>query len=262
LWRAPSRIAQPLSAAAHGLGRRLGPPPAWVAAGGLVGVLPLLGDYLIGGPWPTAPLITAVLATALLVAAVASDSLARGLGALAGVFLAHNALAIALVAHDPTGMARILDGGVAYWGQSRHWILTGINPEYELGQWVPAHLQLLLAMVLFTYSSLGLVTLCQGVAEVDLTNFYVGELIAHSHRPWLAIALGWHPWSVCRGVGYVFLTYELASLSFEHLTGVPTSTRRRRVWRWTAGLSFLLIDGIVKFIFLDTVRCLLAGNLL
>jgi hypothetical protein len=259
VWRFPGWIARPVFQSVDRLGSQLGPLPVWIALGTAIGGLPVLGDYF--WQWPTAWVITPVMATVLLLAAVASDSMARGLGALAGVFLAHNAVAIALVARDPDGMARILPGGEAYWRQSHEWIVTGFSPEYDLSWWVPAHFQLLGAMIVFTYSSLGLVTLCQGSYEVDLMNFYVGELIAHSHNPWLAVALGWHPWSVCRGVGYLFLTYEIASLSFEHITGTRLSSRRRRVARWSAGLGFLLIDGIVKFFFLDTVRGLLASNL-
>jgi hypothetical protein len=260
LWRSPAWLARPLFASIERLGRRLGPVPVWVVLGAAIGVFPLLGDYLT--QWPSACVTTPLLATVLLLAAVASDSMTRGLGALAATFLAHNAVAIALVACDPAGMAKVLPGGEAYWRQSHQWIATGYSPEYELYWWVPAHFQLLASMVFFTYSSLGFITLCQGAYEVDLMNFYVGELIAHSHDSRLAIALGWHPWSVCRGIGYLFLTYEIASLSLAHLTGVRLCTRQRRIARWSAGSSFLLIDGIVKYFFLDTVRRLLASNLI
>jgi hypothetical protein len=260
VWRSPGWIARPFLASADRLGSSLGPVPVWIVLGTAIGGLPVLADYFTH--WPVAWVTTSVMATVLLLAAVASDSMTRGIGALGAAFVAHNAVAIALVAHDPAGMANVLPGGEAYWEQSHQWILTGYSPEYDLSWWVPAHFQLLFAMILFTYTSLGFVTLCQGAYEVDLMNFYVGELINHSHHPWLAVALGWHPWSVCRGAGYLFLTFEIASLSFEHLTGVRLSSRRRRIARWSAGLSFLLIDGIVKFCFLDTVRRLLASNLL
>jgi hypothetical protein len=260
VWRFPAWVASPVFRSVERLGSRLGPVPVWIALGAAAGGLPVLGDYFL--QWPTAWVTTAVMATVLLLAAVASDSVARGLGMLAAVFLAHNAVAIALVSRDPGGMANIMLGGEAYWRQSHEWIVTGFSPEYDLRWWVPAHFQLLASMIVFTYSSLGLVTLCQGSYEVDLMNFYVGQLITHSQNPWLAVGLGWHPWSVCRGIGYLFLTFEIASLSFEHVTGVRLSTRRRRVARWSAGLGFLLIDGIVKFFFLDTVRGLLASNLL
>jgi hypothetical protein len=260
VWRFPAWITRPVFRSVDRLGSRLGPVTVWIILGTAIGVFPVLGDYIT--QWPSAWVTTPVLTTVLLLAAVSSDSMARGLGALAAAFVAHNAAAIALVAHDSEGMAKILLGGEAYWRQSHQWILTGVSPEYELSWWVPAHFQLFASMVLFTYSSLGLVTLCQGAYEVDLMNYYVGELITRSHHPWLAIALGWHPWSVCRGVGYLFLTYEITSLSFEHLTGARLSSRRRRIARWSAGLSFLLFDGIVKFFFLDTVRRLLASNLL
>ena len=73
-----------------------------------------------------------MIATVLLLAAVTSDSMARGIGMLAAVFLAHNTVAIALVSHDPSGMAKILLGGEAYWRQSHEWIVTGFSPEYDL----------------------------------------------------------------------------------------------------------------------------------
>jgi hypothetical protein len=258
-WRPPASLARPLFESIERLGTRLGPVPVWIVLGTAIGVLPVLADYFT--QWPSARVTTPVLATVLLLAAVASDSMTRGLGALGATFLAHNAVAVALVAFDPAGMAKVVVGGEAYWQQSHQWIATGYSPEYELSFWVPAHFQLLASMVFFSYSSLGLVTLFQGAYEVDLMNFYVGELVAHSQDRWLAIALGWHPWSVCRGIGYLFLTYEIASLSLEHLTGLSLSTRQRRLARWSAGLAFLLIDGIVKYFFLDTVRRLLASNL-
>ena len=191
VWRSPAWFCAPVLCSVGRLGSRLGPLPVWIGLAAAIGALPVVGDYLTG--WPAAWVITPALATVLLLAAVASDSFARGLGALAACFLAHNAVAIALVARDPDAMAGVLLGGQAYWRQSHQWIVTGVSPEYDLRWWLPAHFQLLGSMVLFTYSSLGLVTLCQGSYEVDLMNYYVGQLITHSHNPWLAPGAGLAP---------------------------------------------------------------------
>src|SRR5262249_10273726 len=134
--------------------------------------------------------------------------------------------------------------------------------EYDPGWWLPAHVQLLAGMVLFCYTSLGLIPLWQGLYEVDLMNFYVGRLIAHSHAPGLALAVGWPPWSLGRGVGYLFLTYEVTAWSFTGLTGAPPSRPSGRRWRWGLGLAFLGLDVLLKAFFLEDVRRLLAGNLI
>ncbi len=253
-WRPSSSIASRTLRAARGLSDRIGPWPCWCVLGALAGALPLLFSYAVGRPEPR--LASALFLTPLLVASVARDGLARGFGLLGSAFLAHNSLAVGLVAHDPSGMAPVLSDGSAYWAKSRAWIETGVCPEYDLSYWLPAHLLLLGLMIGHTYLSLGLATLCQGLHEVDLMNYYVGQLVANSRDPWQAVLLGW------RGVGYLFLTYEVASWSLARLTGTSLSTPRRRATRWGLGLGFLVLDGLIKYHFLETVRKQLARNLL
>jgi hypothetical protein len=262
IWpvRVPARTAAQIYRAVQGLGERLGAWPRWLLAGALVGALPLLPDVVFGVSF--SHFLTAILLLPLLAAAVAHDAIGRGLGVVAAAFLAHSALTIALFAAASDRLATQFPPGAAYWTQTHDWLVTGVSPEYELGHWVPAHAQLLAAVLLFTYTSLGFVVFWQGLYEVDLMNGYVSQLLLHARDPWTVLALGWHPWSVCRGVGYLFLTFEVASLSLSRLTGVPLSTPARRRRRWLVGLGFLALDGVVKFFWLDPVRRALAANLL
>ena len=64
-----------------------------------------------------------------------------------------------------------------------------------------------------------------------------------------ALAVGWHPWSLCRGLGYGLLTFEVVSYSYQRLTGSTVSTPRRRAWRWALGLALLVLDGMLKWLF-------------
>lgn len=258
-WRPSATISRRTLNQAQRLADAVGPLPNWLLLGALCGALPLLCGYAT--QWPDAGLMGSLLIVPVLIAAVSRDRFWHGLAAVGAAFGTHSALAIAIVAHDPDSLVHVLTGGHAYWVQSRQWILTGVSREYELSWWLPAYFQLLSAMVFFTYTSMGLVTLWQGFYEVDLMNFYVGQLVAHSHSPWVAVAVGWHPWSVCRGLGYLLLTYEVVSLSLERLTGTPLSTAARRRLRWGLGLSFLVADGLVKYFFLETVRGVLHTNL-
>lgn len=257
--RLPGGLRAPALASARSLGERLGPLHRWLVVGSIIGTGPLLFDYATG--WPASRLTVAVLLTPLLVAAVARDSLGRAFAAIGAAFVAHSWLFMTLAAHDAGGLATSFPDGEAYWKQSRSWITTGVCQEYDVTWWLPAHFQLLGVMALFSYVSLGFVTFWQGLYEVDLMNFYVGQLMAHSRSPWLACALGWHVWSLCRAIGYGILTFEVTSFSFERLTGARLSTPFRRGSRWLAGLAFLGLDALLKFSLLESVREMLAANL-
>jgi hypothetical protein len=257
--RLPDWMGARVLAAARDLGGRLGPTHRWLLAGVLIGAGPLWLDYRLG--WSVNPLVTALLLTPLLLAGAALDSPVRGLGAVAAAFAAHSVVVIALAQADPEGLARVLKEGPSYWERSHAWITTGASREYDVAWWLPAHLQLLAAMVALTYTSLGLLPLWQGLYEVDLMNFYVGRLLAGSESPALSLALGWHPWSLCRAAGYLLLTYEVTSLSLARLAGVRLSSPSARRWRWGVGLAFLMLDAAVKYTCLEGVRQALAGNL-
>jgi hypothetical protein len=263
-WLGPLRVPAGVAARSLRMANRLGDQTSrrgtWLWASALVGAVPILVGYATGIPGQH--LVTAVLLTPLLLAAVARDSLTLGAGTLAMAFLTHNAVTIALAAYDPVGLADILPAGADYWQRSRLWIQTGVNPEYDLDWWVPAHFKILTGVALFSYTSLGFLTLWQGFHEVDLMNFYVGQLLMHSHSPWQALLLGWHPWSCCRGLGLVLITFEVASFSFQRLTGTPLSTPRQRSIRWCGGLAFLALDALIKLTCMDLVQRTLAANLI
>ena len=226
----------------------------------LIGLLPVSAAALCRLPIDRP--LTAFALTPLLIAAARRDSVALGLGILAVAFVAHCAAMISLTAFAPQALGAVFPDGAEYWQQSRDWIVTGKNPEYELSSWVPAHFQLAAAGAFLTYTSLGFVLIWEGLFQVDLMNVYVGNLVTQSESVPLALALGWHPWSVLRGIGFLLVGYEMCSLSLERMLGFPLSTRRRRTIRWGVGLGFLLLDGLVKYFLLDTVQQILHDNLI
>jgi hypothetical protein len=227
-------------------------------ASAILGAGPVLLDIEAG--WNLSRWVSALFLSPLLLGAVVRDATVRGLAVMGMAFLSHSAVVIAWVAKQPDRLGEFMPAGQAYWEESRDWILTGHSPEYDLSFWLPAHFQLLGAMFLFTYISLGLATFWQGLFEVDRMNCYVAQLLVHSHNPWLAVAVGWHPWSLCRGMGYLLITFEVVSLSFARLTGMPLSNARTRTWRWVLGLGFLAADGLIKYFALESVRLILAEN--
>ncbi len=205
--------------------------------------------------------VSAALLTLVCLALARRDSALKAVAAISTVFLCHSVLVIGLVRYDHETAQALLPGGAAYWEKQIRWIETGRDPEYELSAWVPAHCTLLAGTTLFSCTSLGLITFLEGLHQVDLMNYYNGRLLAASSSPSISLALGWHIWSLLRGVGYVVLTFELVSVSLQWLSGVRLSTTRKRVLRWGVGLAFLMLDGIVKYVMLETVRSGLFLNL-
>lgn len=262
IWplRSPAAVGHPLLRGAERSGGAFASVPRCLLAGVLVGAVPPLLAYALS--LPVAHVLTALLLVCLLAAAAVRDTTAGAVGVVAVAIVAQSAVNVSLAAADPEGLAAVLPSGRAYWEESRHWIVTGENPEYELRSWLPAHVQLLGGITLLSYVSFGLTPLVLGLEQVDMMNYYVGRLVANSESPWLAVAVGWHPWSLLRGIGCVILLFEVLSLSFERLTATQFSTRRRRLARWTAGIAFLVLDGVVKYTCMEPVRTVLEENLI
>jgi hypothetical protein len=261
IWplKLPRRWTERWVSATYALGDAMGPSWRWLLLSAVIGAAPLLLDCATG--WTIHRPVTALLLTPLLLAAVVRDAHWLGFGVMVTAFAAHSALTIALAALAPECLAGILPDGMNYWQRSRDWIVTGVSEEYDLQYWLPAHFEMLLAMVVFSYTSLGLILFWEGLYQVDLMNCYVGRLLAESQNPWVAVGVGWHPWSVCRGLGYMILAFEVVSISWERLTGRRLSTAARRRQRWLAGLFFLGLDGLLKWSCLENVREVLLANL-
>jgi hypothetical protein len=266
-WIWPLRAPASLRATAWSMAttsERLTQGWRWVPAATLAGTVPFLLSYWHGHAWHG--VVSGYLLTFLLLGTLREDRALKGVALLGLGFLAHCALAIVISAHDPAGAAACMGpdpelGVESYWADQQRWITTGEDPEYEPAAWVPAHFQLLAAMIGLSYLSLGLIPLWQGFAEVDLMNFYVAQLIGTSHSTLTALALGWHAWSLARGICYTVFVYELASWSFARLTGRDPAPRSSRISRWVIGLAFFALDCGLKYSMLEAVRVGLEANL-
>ncbi len=260
-WVASLAVPAPVVAGARRVGELAAPAFhgwSWLVAAALAGAVPLLLSAL--GPLHQS--LSAVALFFLLVGAARADAWGKAAGVLAVAFVAHSAAAILLARTAPTLADAAFPGGSAYWEQTRTWLLTGVDPEYELSSWVPAHLQLALAMLPLGYLSLGLIPCLQGFHEVDLMNFYVGRLLAQSDDSLISLVVGWHPWSVLRGVGFTLLTATLALWSYQRLVGQDPGSARRLGLRLGAGAAFLLADGLAKVWLMEPVRLALSSRLL
>jgi len=242
-----------------GMARPVMASRAWPLVAVLIGAAPITFGYLVGSSLHQ--LVTALLLAPLFWACICEDRLGRAIVLTGLVLGAHSAMAIALSANDPAGSAAILPGAGDYWEQTRHWVQTGDDPEYEWSTWLPRHLILFPAAVGCGLITLGLVAFARGVEQVDLMNFYVGRMAAQSDSPAIAILCGWHPWSILRGLAYTVLVFETASWAISRITGRPLSTPRRRTARWALAVGLAVADCLAKLYLAPVIRDQLFANL-
>lgn len=249
-----------LGAAAHSLAQSAARAVAgwrWPVAAAFAGVGPFAVSWLTGVPGH--PWVSAILVALLLLACVLTDAWWRGVATLAIAFALHSAVVFAAARADPARAARLLPGADDYWQKQVTWIRTGQDPEYALGNWVPAHGLLLAGTALYSYTSFGALTLAQGFCEVDMMNYYTAQLTRATDRPVLAVLVGWHVWSVLRGLAYLVITFEIVSISFGRLTNRTPVPARVRATRLGIGLAFIVADGVTKYLLLEPVRAQLGA---
>jgi hypothetical protein len=262
-WLWPYRPGLGVAAAVDRVVARCGPAAGrwWVPVAVVVGAVPVLVASVTGGGWHGAA--TGLLSLPAVLACVRADRTARAIGVLGIAVAAHSVAVVALTVRDPIGTAGIVPGAEDYWQKTRHWIVTGDDvAEYRPADWLPDHLVMVAGVPFAGYTSLGAIPLAAGVTQIDLMNYYVGRLVLAGDSPTVMVLLGWHPWSVLRGLGYAVLIVEAVSLSLERLVGRPLSTRRRRVYRWAGGVSLVCADAAVKFWFAEAIRTGLQSHLI
>ena len=236
----------------------------WILGAVVAGVVPLLCSYALtrwGWSGGGHQLASGYALALLLLGAAHAGAGWRGVATIGVGFLSHCVVAVAISARDPAGAAACMPGGVDYWERQRAWITTGEDPENDVWTWLPAHAGLAVVVVVSGYLSLGMIPLARGFYEVDLMNFYVGQLLPRSTSSVAAVGWGWHLWSLVRGVAYALVLVEVVAWSLERLSGRPLPAARARKWRWWVGLSGLALDCAIKYSMLDAVRGQLDGNL-
>lgn len=234
-------------------------PRRFLAIAGVAGVVPLVVGVGLGSDLHR--LITTALLFPAFLALVRQERHRLACGGMLVALTLHSLTAIALAAWWPEQAALVLRDGASYWAKNYAWILTGTDPEYEIARWLPAHLQQLLAMSFYGYTSMGFLPLFRGLYELDLMNFYVGRLLGVSRNPVVALVFGWHLWALLRGVAYTRLAYEMASVALGRVLGlalVPPAVRLRRL---ALVLGLLIADGLLKYVGLGGVREVLFANL-
>ncbi len=231
----------------------------WLFSSIALGTVPVLAAYSVGSHWHQ--MISATLLALLVFPSVWQDRWFRGLATVVTTFAVHSAVAIAVTAFDPAGSAPIFPQGPEYWQKQDSWIRTGVDVEYNLVQWLPAHISLLMGTTLLSFTSLGTLTFFHGFHEVDLMNYYNGQLILRSRNPAWALVLGWHIWSILRGMGYTVLSCELISLALQFFSRRQLATARRHSLRIALGIALLVADGIVKATCSEAIRIQLLENL-
>jgi len=128
-----------------GLARPLCRGWRWLPTAVAIGTVPFLLSFALNVSGHQ--VLAAVALTLVCLACAREDAWVKGVGAIATAYTAHCALVIAVASASAERVAPLLPDAPDYWQRQIAWIETGVDPEYELSAWVPAHLQLLAGVV-------------------------------------------------------------------------------------------------------------------
>lgn len=148
----------------------------------------------------------------------------------------------------PETAAETILSGPAHTATMFHWIQTGEGYAESLQIVLPGHLRNYLIFCGLCCLTISSTALLFGTWQLNYMNFYVAELVRASAHPWVAISVGWPPWSILRVIGYILTGVALAVVGLNQIDRL----RRRSVQRsfpqqylWL-GMGFVIADIVLK----------------
>ena len=157
------------------------------------------------------------------------------------------AIGVATFWRPETGAAVILSGP-SYTANMLRWIQTGEGAEGSLRLFLPIHVRnyvIFCGLCCLTVSSTALLF---GTWLLNYMNYYVAELVRASVHPWVAIAIGWPPWSILRVIGFILTGVALAVVApnlIARIRNRPVQRPFPSQYLWM-GIGFVIADIVVK----------------
>lgn len=148
----------------------------------------------------------------------------------------------------PETAAKVILSGPATTAEMFHWIQTGEGAEGSLRLFLPIHLRNYLIFCGLCCLTVSSTALLFGTWMLNYMNFYVAQLVRASVHPWLAIAVGWPPWSIFRVIGFILTGVALAAVGLNLMARIrrsPVQISFPRQYLWM-GIGFVVADIVVK----------------
>jgi hypothetical protein len=168
--------------------------------------------------------------------------------ALAAMFLWAGTAAVAAVAlcvFFPERASEVVWNGPAYTKEMFDWIATGEGPESDPRRFLPQHLFDTTAFVVLSLATASLTSIFFGTVLLHKMAYYVAQVVRAADGAPLALAIGWHPWSILRVGCFVALGVILAEPLLGRLTG--KGRRMEGGARWVvAAAAGLAADAALK----------------
>lgn len=226
-------------------------------------VLSAIASFVLAVPWLT-PLLGAAVIYPIFLYQVRQGRYNLALRwVLIWAFFQSLAIGVCTAIAPEQGAEAVLKGS-AYTADILHWIRTGEGAEGSIRLFLPIHLQQYAIFCILSVATLGSAALLLGTYLLNYMNFYVAQLVQISARPWLAVSIGWAPWSLLRLVGFIATGTALTALGLNLLAKMrgqiphlPFPTKHL-----LAGLGLVVADIIVKALIASSWRQLLQVALL
>lgn len=230
----------------------------------IIGVtLSTTASFVIASAWFT-PILGAAVAYPIFLELVHRKQYGRtAVVMLLWALLQSLAIGVATIWFPETASETILSGP-RYTTEMFHWIQTGEGAEGALRLFLPLHLRNYLIFCGLCCLSVSSTALLFGTWLLNYMNFYVAELVRASVHPWVAVLVGWPPWSILRVIGFILTGVALAVVGLNGIARLrkhPVQHPFPAQYLWM-GLGFVMADIVVKTALAPTWRQLLSYALL
>lgn len=148
----------------------------------------------------------------------------------------------------PDMAAETILSGPTYTASMFHWIQTGEGAPGAIHLFLPIHLRHYLIFCGLCCLTVSSTALLFGTWLLNYMNFYVAQLVRASVHPWVAIIVGWPPWSMLRVIGFILTGIALAVVGLNLIARIlrhPFKQSFPKPYLWI-GLGFVIADIAVK----------------
>jgi hypothetical protein len=148
----------------------------------------------------------------------------------------------------PERAAEVILNGPAAAEEMWQWIQTGEGAEGSLRLFLPIHLRNYLLFCLLSVITLSSTALIFGTWMLNYMNYYVAQLVRASVHPWLALVVGWPPWSILRVIGFILTGVALATVGLKFIERRRKQSSHHpfpRLYLWM-GIGLVGADIVVK----------------
>lgn len=148
-----------------------------------------------------------------------------------------------------------------YWSDMELWLKGDPSKQGTPSEFIPEHIKHTVTVSVASLISAGMIGINFGTVLMNYMNYYVATIMLMSDSPLLLAIIGWHPYSVCRVIGFIILGCTFSWVFVSRFSKESNFNRRIFVFLIILGLCLELLDILLKIYIAPGWRDLIVANI-